>query len=253
VLLNKMTTNVFDGAVSVVATDSRWSWVVGDKLVYLDDTGFDKIQVLPDLVVMYAGRGDLVQAWRNYFAAVPRTLASQPAETKEVCVCIIDAATGQFVKSAGGVYTVFETSRFGGSGGAFACGCWMDNRDALRAVETAKHSDQSSGGEVRFVDIKGNGGNVKPLHPTNVLTIDMVNAALHKRGQVMPIAKENKILNSSVPFKMAAANDRELEVFGEKVANGELPPHAPFYGMEREWTPIEKEELNDALTRYGWK
>ncbi|MEM5276693.1 hypothetical protein VSR17_16835 [Cupriavidus taiwanensis] len=248
-----MTTNVFDGAAGVIATDSRWSWKFGNYVVYLDDTGFDKIQVLEDLVIMYAGDGRMVEAWRNYLGASPRELAKQPAETKEVSVCMIDAKTGHFVKSAGGVYRLFETSRFGGSGGSYACSCWMQNRDAMRAVDTAKRVDPFSGGDVKFVDVRGKKSNLSVVHPTKPVTIAMVNEAVHKRGLVMSINNNSTILGTPVPFQVAAANDRGLEEFGEQIATGGLAPSAPFDGMEREWTAIEKQELNEALSRYGWK
>jgi hypothetical protein len=62
-----------------------------------------------------------------------------------------------------------------------------------------------------------------------------------------------KVLGQPVPFNLAAANDKALVEFGEKVASGQLPPSAPFEGMDREWTPAEKQGINDALAEFGWK
>jgi hypothetical protein len=250
-----MTTNVYDGPARTVATDSRWSWpvILGRWFVYLDDTGFDKIQVLKDLVVMYAGNGQLVQAWRDYFAAEPRDLSKQPAATKEVCVCVVDAETGAFVNSAGGDYQVFEDSHFGGTGGEYARDCWATNRDAIRAVETAKMKDRSSGGDVKYLDVVNKRGNLMLVHPTNLVTIQMVNQALHKRGVVMDLRKNVTVGGEAVPFEKAAAAHAELAEFGQQVAAGEISPSAPFAGMDREWTTAEKQGLNDALRKYGWK
>ena len=248
-----MTTNVFDGAAGVVATDSRWSWQWDKYIVYLDDTGFEKIQVLDDLVVMFAGNGLLIQAWRDYLAAVPRILANQPAETKKVSVCMIDAQSGEFVRSAGGDYQVFDTSRFGGTGGAHALGCWIANRNAVRAVETAKGRDPSSGGDVKFVDIKGSISNVKALYPTRAVTIHMVIEAVHKRGLVMTMSAKNLHFGKPVPFELAAAQDKNVAAFEQQLASGQLAPSAPFTGMNREWTAAEKEGINDTLKKYGWK
>jgi hypothetical protein len=250
-----MTTNVFDGPARIVATDSRWSWPVidGRWFVYLDDTGFDKIQVLNDLVVMYAGDGQLVQAWRDYFADEARELAAQPTATKEVCVCVVDAETGVFVKSAGGDYEVFEDSLFGGTGGGYARKCWATNRKATRAVETAKAEDRSSGGEVKYVDIVNKDGNVKPVYPSELVTIQSVNLALYKRGVVMDLRKNVTVGGEAVPFELAAAAHAELAEFGQQVVAGQVSPSAPFAGMNREWTTAEKEGLNDALRKYGWK
>lgn len=248
-----MTTNVFDGAVKVVATDSRWSWIYGPYVVYCDDTGFHKIQVLDDLVIMFAGRGDLIQSWRDYLATKPRILANQPAATKEVSICMFDAKTGEYVKSAGGVHRIVENSRFAGTGGEHACGCWVVNRNAIRAVETAKTIDPLSGGEVKFVDIVGNDDNLKHAFMVyQTPTIDVVSKALDSRGFVMKI-NDSTNLGTPVPFKVAAANDTALNDFKVQAASGQLPPSAPFEGMDREWSTVEKQEMNDALRSYGWE
>lgn len=244
-----MTTNVFDGASVVVATDSRWSYRYGNYLIYLDDTGFEKIEVVENAAFMFAGRGDRVQEWKHWLRTNPTSPEHQPTETKGMSVCVVSKMTGTVIMSVGD-YHVHEVSHFAGSGRDHARGCWIKNRDALKCVETAKSKDIYSGGEVKYFSVRDSKHN---LYPSAPVTIQMVNNALHTRGLVMSI-NDTTATPSAVPFKMAAANDTGLEEFGKKIANGEISPSAPFDGMDRDWTATEKKGFDDALASvFGWK
>jgi hypothetical protein len=242
-----MTTNVFDGNKAVMATDSRWSWRWGNYLLYLDDTGSEKIVLVERAAVMFAGKGNLIQAWKDFLWSKPTSWNDAPKELKGLSVCVVSVDTKSVLHAVGDYHAV-GNSGFAGTGRNFARTCWTQNGDACKSVRTAIAADHYSGGPVNYFDI---GNNKHNLVYQAKITIDMVNAALSTRGQVMSINDSNF---GPVPFAKAASADAGLKEFGDRVASGQVSPEAPFDGMTREWTKEETDGFQAALTQvFGWK
>lgn len=244
-----MTTNVFDGPVGLVATDSRWSIQRGRWLIYLDDTNFDKIELTDAAAFMFAGSAVLIEKWKLWIRSNPPDASGMP-ELQGISINGFDIKTKQ-VGYSEGISIKHEGSVFAGSGARHAVQCWTTNRDARRAVETAKAFDVATGGEVKFVDFttgeKKLGGTV--FAPASVAEIDQ---ALAKRGLIMDItAKGNPI-----PFKISdlAAAQGEVKEIQEQIAAGKLSAQAPCDAMYSDWTAEETSRLKTFLGNvFGWK
>src|SRR5690348_789485 len=106
-----MTTNTIDKRNRVLASDSRWSVADGEHLLFVDDTGFDKIMDRTFGSIICAGHSLLIDEWRNWwsatrpdFAAFPRThftdvngqLASITLSVVQKPDCMILATCGQY-------------------------------------------------------------------------------------------------------------------------------------------------------------
>ena len=142
---------------------------------------------------------------------------------------------------------VVEGSYFAGSGKTHAVHCFVSNKDARRAVETAKQMDHCSGGEVKFFDFESKDHN---LYPQNEININQVDSMIAERGQVMTLNT-----NSTIPFplKAVSANDSEIAAIKEEIRAGKLSADAPCDGMHQKWSDQEKAELKSAFSRvFGW-
>jgi hypothetical protein len=60
-------------------------------------------------------------------------------------------------------------------------------------------------------------------------------------------------MNNSIPVSEAIKTDPEVRETVSKIQSGEISLCAPFPGMEKPWTEVEKAELAAALRNYGWK
>jgi len=81
----RMTTNVVDSAARIVATDSRWSWPVelrttgiSHARIYVDDAGFDKIEVGDDYSFIFAGNAILMGMWKAWRRDPNRVVQNPP-------------------------------------------------------------------------------------------------------------------------------------------------------------------------------
>lgn len=254
-----MTTNVFDGHVGLIATDSRWSQQYGRWLVYIDDAVFDKIEVANNFAFMFAGSGRLIQEWKNWIRSNPTDDSGQPA-VEGISLNGLNMTT-KAVRYTEGKSITHESSIFAGSGASHAVMCWRSNRNAMKSVETAKAMDPASGGEVKFLEFStGNtnlGAGVAVFAPG---TIEAVDKAIATRGIYMDLTTR---MNGGAPFKISdlAAQGSldddamaEMRTLQEKMASGELSANAPCDAMYSEWTPTAKTELKGFLSEvFGWK
>jgi hypothetical protein len=242
-----MTTNVYDQNQGVMASDSRWSIRHGNYVVYLDDTGFDKIEIRKGAAFMFAGNGGRIQQWKSWLRTDPADDSQQPPEDR-ICICIADMASKK-MKSFGKENVLLTGGYFAGTGTLYAIPCWQANNDPKRSVETAKLSDIYSGGEVKFCDFVSNDSNLN--YPQSNVTIQMVDQAILTRGLAMKI---NANSTQTLPFPQAANDIPDVAEIREKIARGELSANAPCDGMYKEWTAEEKADLKGALADvFGWK
>jgi len=245
-----MTTNVYDSLAGTMSSDSRWSCQHGKYLIYIDDARFEKIEKYQNSVFMFAGDGAKIQAWKDWIRTSPKSTVGTP-DCEKICICIADQSKNSviFMERQD---IIKDGGYFAGSGSRYAYQCWDANRDPLRAVETAKSFDASSGGDVKFLEFSS--GNHNLFSPTGKdVRIEDVSRAMATRGRVMEITVNNA--TNSPPFKLAdvAANDAGLRDVQNKIASGQLSPTAPCDGMHSEWTDEQKRKLDSALGQvFGW-
>lgn len=243
-----MTTNVFDGKVAFMATDSRWSIQRGRWLLYLDDTNFDKIEISDDAAFMFAGRGIQIELWKHWIRSKPKDKSNMPA-VEGISVTGVNLKTKE--RYTEGKSITHDDSIFAGSGARYAVQCWNKNRCARKAVDTAKTYDCATGGDLKYFDFdsgeKKLGGSL--FAPATIADIDQ---ALATRGMIMDITAKG----TPIPFKLselAAAQD-EIQSIREDIAAGTLSAQAPCDAMYSEWSPEEKERLTGFLGRaFGWQ
>lgn len=230
-----------------MATDSRWSIQSGNFVVYLDDTGFEKIEIRNDHAFMFAGNGGRIQQWKDWIRSDPKDDSAQPQE-EGICLCVVNIQAKK-VKSSFKQHIIPGGGYFAGSGALYAVPCWIKNACAKRSVETAKISDVFSGGLVQYYDFVAQSHNLN--YAGSTVTIQMVDEAILKRGLVMTT---NINSGPALPFAKAANDSSELSEIRDKISKGELSANAPAAGMYDTWTVEEKTELKKTLSDvFGWK
>lgn len=246
-----MTTNVYDSVQGVLASDSRWSVTYGSYLVYIDDTGFEKIEILNNKhAFMFAGFARAIQNWKTWIRSNPTNMDGAP-DFEGMCVCVVDIEANKVLFSQR-QDIVKDGSYFAGSGSRHAALCWLVNKCAKRAIETAKTRDICTGGDVKYFDIKSKTHNLYNVRKD--ITMEMVRNALVQRGEVMTIATANDL---NPPFKkladLVAANDADAVEISAQLASGALNPQAPCDGMVSEWTAAERSDLTNVFGEvFGW-
>jgi hypothetical protein len=250
-----MTTNIYDGNSSVMATDSRWSIEYGSWLLYLDDTGYEKIERLNGMALMFAGHGPKIEEYKIWIHSSPKDFSSMP-DVKGMSVCMVHESSNivEFQKhqdiEANNVFCA-------GSGARPAYSCWLTNKCSQRAVESAKLKDHYSGGEVKYVNFVTSETNITKFYPQAQLTIGVISANIIQRGISMKIHATPKG-TPDLPFPKAgmdSANDDEAprEKMAALVASGELSATAPCDGMHSDWSEDDKGNFKRALGKmFGW-
>lgn len=232
-----MTTNVFDGDACELASDSRWSIKLPHAIVYVDDTGFDKLIIAQGAASMFAGNSEVIGEWKKWIADPQRE--DVPPDPDDMTVCVVDVETGKIVVELGQAQAE-GGSRFAGSGGQWALPCWLQNRNARKAVETAKLADICSGGAVKFLEAKTGAHNLSLIDDVAHLRQE-----LQKRGMVMYLSN----LNQAVPLS-EASNDAAVQEAVEKIAAGQAVLTAPCPSINRQWTSEEKQDLFKVMLSY---
>ena len=257
-----MTTNITDIDAKQMASDSRWtiSWPaeLPKYVVRLDDSGCDKIVIYQGLVFIFAGDGLLIQIWKDWLATFPPTsLAGMPPVKREaggkliwICLCIVEMTTADILFVEKQEFEPNQTSPsafFAGTGAPHARPCWRKNRNARRAVETAKAADIFSGGEVKYVNLVSgdhNLGNSESIHD--------VSLRLVREGFVMEyqhISQKTAPPEAGEPIAEAAKSNPELQKLVDDVKSGRTVASAPFGSMHEPWSPGSEQRLRDVLAK----
>lgn len=240
-----MTTNVYCATGGLLASDSRWSFDQDKEyaVLYVDDTGFDKIEVLDTFSgtfgFLFAGSSLLIQHWKNWIHGSPSSFQDMPPLDKGISVCIVNKQTRAFKQWHGFAWQT--EAYFAGTGYTHALMCWSTNKDAKRAVESAKQRDSSSGGKTLYFELNSGSNNLNKYSAH--CSIDIIREAALKRGTVMYRNEESV----HVPIADASASDPRIKELCDKIANGQLHASAPCPGTLNEWTDADKESLKDEL------
>lgn len=237
-----MTTNVYDRESGFLTSDSRWSFRTGFGVLYVDDTGFDKIEEARGNAFLFAGDSHVIQLWKDWLRADPISAAGRPTQ-EGIAVLIAQTATRALIYHYG-QDIMWEangdwTQSFAGSGAMYAAPCWTQNKCAHRAVDSAKTHDQFSGGEVKFFELSSGSHNLK-----NDIEVTALGKAFLGKGMVMYKANSNPI-----PVQEALKTDPRVAQICDEIASGQRSLSAPCDAMYNKPTKQDDLRLNAALDR----
>jgi hypothetical protein len=235
-----MTTNVTDLTSQQMASDSRWSIPKTEFLVYLDDSGFDKIVTQHDLALMFAGNAGVIQSWKDW---LPIATENSPIpEVVGIAVCAVNLTTGQIVFESGqDIYP--NEARFAGTGAFHAYNCWQVNGCPRKAVNSAKIVDIYSGGEVKYLVFSSKDTNV-----SNSTGVKDLHQMLATKGMVMYTNGFNGYQPGYVlGIEDAAKSDPEVAKIKDQIASGAVVASAPCGAMYNDWTEESKAKLEAAI------
>lgn len=235
-----MTTNVYDGLSFTLATDARWSLSLGYALLYVDDTGFEKIDFTDRIAYMFAGDSDVIAKWKNWIRSPGSSVRTRPALGR-IAICMVDIGSGEVVFDRGQLIVKGNT-RFAGTGATPAHQCWSENGCAKKAVETAKSADVYSGGTVKFFETL-----TKTHNLAQDSAYEQVIECFKQRGKYMLLQQPN---GNGVSASAAASNDAEIKDMADKIASGQVTLTAPCPSIENDWTNDEVSALDAALMKY---
>jgi len=245
-----MTTNVFDKARNVLASDSRWSFQLRDGhfshspdrnvIPCVDNTGYDKITFDEDSGYLFAGDGQVIEQWKRWVAAPLQCVLPRPPTAQGFAVCITDLKTGE-IRFEHGQRISDTDSRFAGTGSEPAYECWKVNRDAERSIVSACSLDVYSGGQVKFLH-----GRETIHHNLQTATpFSAINALFLTQGMVIYM-NENQG-QTAIPIDRAAQQDPRIKDLVERVKVGAVSATAPSGFDPVVWTPADHARLDQAL------
>lgn len=238
-----MTTNVYDGSKRLLCSDSRWSakHPSSDFFIFVDDFGFDKIEIAGNRAFLFAGRASTIHDWKIYLRSNPAGSQNHPS-LDDIALLIVEAETGKIVAAKGQDIQIANDdssiTSFAGTGSSHAADCWKANGCARTAVQTAKGFDLYSGGEVRFLELQSRTHNLK-----NDKNYDELRSSFRTQGMVMYIANSHK----QVPVNEAALTDVRVGEMCDAIAHGQIAPMAPCDAMYNRATDEEKRQIKEAL------
>lgn len=237
-----MTTNVYDLAAGLIASDSRWSYRITDgfnattAVVYSDDTGFEKIEDDGIYAFVFAGNSKLIDDWKQWIRSPQKTVLPHPGVIDDFAICMIDLAT-KAVRFEHGQKIGDSDYRFAGTGAFPAYTCWSKNKDAKLAVTSAQSDDVFSGGDVKFFEVNDHTHN---LNKGGLFSA--INSAILNKGMVMYLSAAKP-----VTIQEAASNDPRIKELVNKIAGGNVSAEAPS-GLDKiVWTQGDIKRLDDAL------
>lgn len=240
-----VTTNVYDSSKKLLSSDSRWSvkHSSGDFIVFVDDTGFDKIETARGHAFLFAGLASTIQDWKTYISSEPTGSLGHPS-IDQIALLIVDVTSGKVVDHVGQDILLPNPddplTSFAGTGSIHAAECWLVNGCAKTAVESAKGFDLYSGGSVRYFELSTLKNNL-----LNTIDYDELRQAFTAQGMVMYIANSHR----QVPVNEAAQHDVRVTEICESIANGQVSPTAPCDAMYNHASSEEKRRLVATLDK----
>ncbi|WP_442797354.1 hypothetical protein [Pantoea vagans] len=168
-----------------------------DWVVYVDDTGFGKISLRGHIVLCFAGDGQLIQEWKDWWRQPTITIKYPRVEKdtgEKIALYAIDIKQNKvlFHQNLGCVHLDPVTQElqalFTGSGGTFALAGWQSSKCAKTSVSLAMDDDCRSGGTIRYVDFDSGLSDIED----SVHDIHDVELQLQKRGFAMNANDPNR-------------------------------------------------------------
>ncbi|MGH8384023.1 MAG: hypothetical protein ACRESJ_00770 [Pseudomonas sp.] len=240
-----MTTTVCDIANKILTTDSRWSWETESAVLYVDDVRFEKMIYMKDTVYQFAGNSRVIQEWKDFVAADPKSAAERPT-LDGISLMMYDVNANAVLLAhnccCGNDEDQRTISIFSGTGMVHALPAWAVHRCAYKALEHAVSMDPFSGGTTKFFELNDCRHNL--MEEVRVLDI---NRALPLKGYVMTKSHNESKLGDPIPAAEAAANDADIRSVVEQIAEGKLAPSAPFMYMHCKATDEQNKVADAAL------
>ncbi len=245
-----MTTNVFCKKTNTLASDSRWSVKVTDKvagtevgstyaIVYVDDTGYDKICYDEDTGYIFAGTGPVIEKWKIWALSPNQALLTRPEVALGFSVCMTDLESSDIFYEHGQQVRDAEC-RMAGTGAKPAYDCWAQHGNAKKAVESAVGKDFFSGGQVKFLS-----GTDKSHNLSFSTDFSLTSSQLLKKGMVMyPVTSQ-----ISVPLNQAAISDPRIASLVDQIQKNQISAEAPSGFDPVVWTPSDEARLDEALAK----
>lgn len=238
-----MTTNVRDSSNGYLASDSRWTWDLRPHghtyQLLLDDAGYEKIISAKSSVFMFAGDALVIDAWKQAIKVSSDTgaqVAWSNLPINGMAISIVNMPSGS-IRYEFGHEIDMESASFAGTGSYGAAGCWLINKCAKKAVESAKSTDPHTGGTVRYQNFLTGENNLVPDGDLNDLIPQFLTRSIVMTANT----------THSEKFSEVAANDDELrQVLYEARAQGS-GPKAPCDAVFNVWPSAEKAKLVAAM------
>jgi hypothetical protein len=238
-----MTTNAIDRVNKLVASDSRWSMPLdGNRIAYVDDTGFDKLANRQFHTMAFAGDGILIEQWKHWFSAETLDFDNLPPFQRlegntlvTLYFSLVQKPDCTVIFNSGWWIHHGEHASFAGSGATHAYDCFVLNGCGKRAIVSASANDPATGGEIKFVELVSGFHNLNHEQTTLAHVIQQLNL----RGFVMDT--NTKVITPIKDLQQATVEAlRALE-------SGERSLTAPTGLPMRCWTESQKDVFKNAL------
>lgn len=247
--MDTMTTTVYDRINKQVACDSRWSVDLitcgyAGHVLYVDDTGFDKIADRGDFAMVVAGDGGLIQRWKEWWGAPSLEQMHPPVVLPSgqcISLYIVQKSKNTVIFDKGHKFAAYNADTneveavFSGSGGNHAANDWISSHNAKNAVEFAKVNDFYTGGAVKYVEFDTNSHNLQ----NGSMNFDVVVDAILRKGLIMDTKNPHL---EHVPI-----TNEEVAHVRQMVINGSITPCAPTGKNTVDWDETSKSRLEDAI------
>lgn len=251
-----MTTTIYDKLNKQVASDTRWSsrMTLSDGnqyLVYVDSCSFEKIANKPNTVLVLAGNGQLIAAWKEWWYNSMDTKNLPPTDIdgkNAVNLMIVDKVNNDVLFDAGQKKAVFCTdtssvlSVFAGSGDVHAASCWYANRCVKTAITTASNKDYFTSDIVKYVDFTSGKSNLgTPDYNYGSIVTEMLD-----RGLIMNMTNSTAANDVGTPLNQHQIQQEVTNLF----ASGTAVASAPVPGIsEFKWNDQNKAKLAIAIEK----
>ncbi|WP_321938242.1 hypothetical protein [Burkholderia cepacia] len=236
-----MTTTAYDLSAKLLTSDSRWSIELGTtKIAYVDDAGFDKIEIVGEHAFLFAGSSAGIDSWKKYIHAggglnIP--------DLNGIALFALNVTTQEILVSYGQDIALPNIdalkASFAGSGARHAAKCWEKNGCGRQAIETAKSLDYYTGGTTKFLELA-----TKTHNLVNNIDVTQLGKQFLAKGMIMYINGQ-----SSQSVATAAANDTEVKELCEKIAQGSIALSAPCDAMMMEPTEEDNKKVRAAMQK----
>lgn len=238
-----MTTNAIDRLNRLVASDSRWSILLdGNRIAYVDDTGFDKLANRQFHTMAFAGDGVLIERWKGWFLAEELDFDNLPPFQRlegnalvTLYFSLVQKPDCTVIFNSGWWIHHGEHASFAGSGAPHAYDCYVINGCGKKAISSAAVNDPATGGEIKYVEL------VSGVHNLNAeqSTLSSAIQQLNQRGFVMDT-------NTKVVTPIKDLHQATVEAL-RALESGDRTLTAPTGLPMRVWSDAQKDVFTNAL------
>lgn len=252
-----MTTTAYDCDKNVVSSDTRWSadlnLMDGNYILFVDDTGFNKIACRLGGAIFCAGDGLIIEQLKTWWMAEPfdpEALPNLKHNGKYKVSVVVASSDGDIIFDAGHKQFLMDPETkhihalFTGSGSGFAgntfqqCGC------VKSAVTVAKVFDPYSGGDVKYCNISTGESNLQD----ETMSYNSIMESMKERGTLMKFTGIYAANSESVQTIALKDHPQHSEIVS-KIQSGSVRAYAPMGGSEIDWNDDRIQRLKEAARK----